>query len=62
MIAIKFEEKNYPSKRGFNPLVSLLLETAGDPGVRADQDLVNKLAGVFDDLIESLYDVQKSEM
>jgi hypothetical protein len=42
--------------------VTLLLETAQDPAIRADADLVGKVLTVFDDLVDSLYEVQKSEM
>ena len=57
-----WKEKNYPSKRGYNSIVSLLLETANDPAIRGDNELVQKVVSVLDDLVESLYDVQKSEM
>lgn len=53
------KESLFPQQRGFNGLISLLLETTQDPNV-ADQ--VDTIVEVINDLIESLYDVQNTEM
>jgi hypothetical protein len=38
-------------------LVSILLETLTDAGIKADGNAVDTIMGIMDDLIKSLYDV-----
>lgn len=54
--------KSFPKQRGYHQLVNILLQTATDAGVQADGNAVEKIMEIMDEIVESLYEVQKREL
>ena len=42
--------------------MTFFLDLTADTGLKADDGLVDTLLAVIDDLVESLYDIQKTEL
>ncbi|CAD8127340.1 unnamed protein product [Paramecium sonneborni] len=54
--------KNYAQNSEFKSITSLLMELCSDSKIHTDNDNVQVIVDIINDLIESIYDVQKREM
>jgi hypothetical protein len=49
-------------RTGYKQIVDLMLQVAADANIQSDDDSVTVILELIDELIDSLYDVQESEM
>ncbi|CAD8116248.1 unnamed protein product [Paramecium sonneborni] len=54
--------KSYAQNSEFKEMTSLLMELCSDSKIHSDNDNVQVIVDIINDLIESIYDVQKREM
>lgn len=54
--------KTYAANSQFKSITSILMELCTDVKIHSDNDNVQVVVDIINDLIESIYDVQKREM
>ncbi|KAM3136952.1 hypothetical protein pb186bvf_010865 [Paramecium bursaria] len=54
--------KQYAGRSEFRKIASILMELCADAKIHADNDSVQVILDIIDDLIESIFEVQKKEM